>query len=143
MKTRITMVGCLLAAGLVGQAAAQSCPGGTSRVNNVRDLVGGKTLCAARSPDRWQEFHSGGPASGALIDYKLGPANAVDPTKTVGSWAAENGASSLLTHSYTGGSSFPWLVCQVGSSTRYTLVSTGAAGTITGATFANGQVACP
>lgn len=142
MKTRITVVGCLLAAGLVGQAAAQSCPGGTSRVNNVRDLVGGKTLCAARSPDRWQEFHSGGPASGALIDWKRG-SNPVDPTKTVGSWAAENGASSLLTHSYTGGSSFPWLVCQVGSSTTYTLVSTGAAGTITGATFASGQVPCP
>lgn len=143
MKLKVTLA-LLSAAGFLGQAVAQSaCPSGSTRVNNVQSLASGKTLCAARGGDRWQEFHNGGPSSGALIDYKLGSGHAVDPTTTVGTWSAQNGANSLLTHSYTGGSNHPWLVCQVGASSVYTLVSTGAAGTITGATFLGGQVACP
>lgn len=144
MKSPITFVACLLAVGLVGEASAQSsCPSGTSQVSNVTTLVSTHTLCAARGSDRWQEYHSGGPSSGPLIDYKLGPSNTVDPTAPVGSWTASNGANSLLTHTYSGGSSFSWLVCQVGSSSTYTLVSTGGAGTITGATVIAGQAACP
>lgn len=131
-------------AGFMGQATAQSsCPAGTARVNNVQSLAGGKTLCAVRNADKWQEFHQGGPNSGNLFDYKRGPTDPVDPTSKVGTWTAANGANSLLTHSYTGGSSYSWLVCQVGASSTYTLVSTAAAGTINGATFAAGQVACP
>lgn len=143
MQLKVTLA-LLSLAGFLGQAVAQSaCPSGSSRVSNVQSLVSGKTLCAARGSDRWQEFHNGGPSGGALIDYKLGASHAVDPTTTVGAWTAQNGANSLLTHSYTGGSSYPWMVCQVGTSSVYTLVSTGAAGTITGATFLGGQVACP
>lgn len=143
MQLKVTLA-LLSLAGFLGQAVAQSaCPSGSSRVSNVQSLVSGRTLCAARGSDRWQEFHNGGPSGGALIDYKLGASHAVDPTTTVGAWSAQNGANSLLTHSYTGGSSYPWMVCQVGTSSVYTLVSTGAAGTITGATFLGGQVACP
>ncbi len=140
MKSPITVVACLLAVGLVGEVSAQSCPGGTTQVANVGALVSSHTLCAARGGDRWQEYHSGGSGGGPLIDYKKGPSDAVDPTTTVGTWAATSGANSVLTHSYTGGSSFSWLVCQAGST--YTLVSTGGAGNIP-ATIIPGQGSCP
>jgi hypothetical protein len=142
MDLRFPVVGCMLALGLAGQSLAQlACPTGSTRVTQVQQLVGGNTLCAMRNTDRWQEFHQGN-SSGPLIDFKLGPTNPVDPTETVGAWSAQNGANSSLTHTYTGGSSFTWLVCQV-TPTTYTLVSFGSAGTITGATIRAGQGACP
>lgn len=132
----------LLLLGVVGHATAQvACPAGSTRVMAVGPLVAGNTLCAVRGSDRWQEQHRGSGSNGELWDYKLGPGNPVDPTKVVGTWSATNGANSSLTHTYTGGSSFSWLVCQVG--TTYTLVSTGTAGTITGATVLAGQTSCP
>jgi hypothetical protein len=117
---------------------AQSCPGGTNSVSLVGALVRGKTMCAARGGDRWQEFHQVG---GNLIDYKLGPSDPVDPTETVGTWSAGTG---LLTHDYGGGGSYVWAVCREGgpTSTTFTLVST-TAGTITGVTLQSGQVPCP
>lgn len=139
----------VLAAGVLGagQVMAQAaCPGGTTRVNNLTGLIGGKTLCAARGNDRWQEFHSGN-NSGPLIEYKRGPGHPMDPTETVGTWSATNGAnSSLLTHTYTSAGAFVWLVCRGGATQApgtYTLVSTTTHGTIGGATIQNGQVACP
>lgn len=131
----------VLSVPVVGHAQT-ACPGGTNRVSNVSSLVGGNTLCAARGGDRWQEFHQGTGQSGNLIDFKLGAGHPVDPTKTVGTWSSNNGANSNLTHTY-GAQSFTWLVCQVGTANNYTLVSTGAVGTITGATVQAGQVACP
>jgi hypothetical protein len=134
-------VAALLAAACAGQAAAQvACPNNANnRVSALSTLVTGRTLCAARAPDRWQEFHQAG---GALIDWKRGPGHAVDPTEQVGTWSAVNGAASVLTHTY-GGTSFSWLVCQTGNSGNFTLVSTGSSGTISGVSILNGQVACP
>ena len=142
MNFRLLAVTTVLASGWVGHVAAQTaCPSGTTtRVSNVQQLVGGSTLCAARGSDRWQEFHSG-VSSGPLIDWKRG-SNPVDPTATVGTWSAANGANSSVTHTY-GATSYTWLVCQVGTANNYTLVSTGSSGTITGATVQNGQGACP
>lgn len=142
MNLRFSVVGCMLAVGLVGQSFAQlAWPAGTTRVNQVQQLVGGNTLCAARNGERWQEYHQGN-SNGSLIDWKRGPTDPVDPTETVGAWSAQNGSNSSLTHTYTGGLSFSWLVCQA-TPTTYTLVSLGAAGTITGATIRGGQGACP
>lgn len=126
-----------------GQALAQSCPSNTIRVSNVQLLLGGKTLCAARAPDRWKEFHSGGPASGPLIAYKLGPGHPMDPTETVGTWSAVNGPNSSVTHNYLGGSSFTWLVCQGAASNAIALVSVASAGTVSNAQVLSGQVDCP
>ena len=140
----IVVMSFILLAGVAGNAVAQVCPvGTTTRVSNVQQLVGGNTLCAARGTDSWQEFHQG-TSSGALIDFKRGLGHPVDPTETVGSWTATNGANSSVTHNYLGGTSFSWLVCQdVATPSTFTLVSTGASGTITGATFRAGQGACP
>jgi hypothetical protein len=90
--------------------------------------------------DSWQEFHSGNGNNSPLIDYKLGPNHPIDPTKQVGTWNAQNGANSSLTHTY-GSTSYGWLVCDAGGG-RYTLVSTGAAGTITDVTIKQNQVPC-
>jgi hypothetical protein len=142
MNLRFPVVGTILAVGLVGQSLAQlACPAGTTRVTQLQQLVGGNTVCAVRGADQWQEFHQGA-SGGALIDFKKGPTDPVDPTATVGTWSAQNGANSSLTHTYTDGSSFAWLVCQV-TPTTYTFVSLGGAGTITGATIRVGQGACP
>lgn len=131
------------AIGLLAVPAVQAqagCPTNTTRVDQVSQLVGGNTMCATRGSDSWQEFHSGNGNNSPLIDYKLGPNHPVDPTKQVGTWNAQIGSNSALTHTY-GGTSYTWLVCDAGGG-NYTLVSTGTAGTITGVTIKPGQVPC-
>ena len=89
MKTAIWM-GLIAAMGLAGQASAQTpatCPCDASKIQrtDVATLVTGKTACATRGSERWQEFHQAG---GSLIDYKLGPTSTTDPSEKVGTWLA-------------------------------------------------------
>jgi hypothetical protein len=128
--------------------AQASCPPGTNTFpssggNALIAQLTGNMLCAARGGDRWQEFHQSG---GALIDFKLGPGHPVDPTEQVGTWTA-NDAASTVTHNYGAGGVFTWLVCRgggAGNPNPLTLVSTGAAGTVTGVTLqAGGPSKCP
>ena len=136
MKLRTAVVA-IAAIVISGHAAAQTCPSNTSRVQNVGSLVGNNTMCAVRGTDRWQEFHQSG---GALIDWKLGSNLAsVDPTKQVGTWTSSNGSSSTVTHTYTGGPSYTWAICQV-TDNNYTLVS--ANDSVSGVSIRTGQVAC-
>lgn len=139
MNYRFLTVAALLASGLVGNVSAQSCPIGTQQVTDIPTWIGGKTLCASSGSDRWQEFHSGA-LGGPLIDWKLGSGHPVDPTETVGTWSV--GTGGVLTHAYTGGSSYSWIVCRPGNSPNHALVSTGASTTITGATVRSGQGSC-
>jgi hypothetical protein len=138
MHPLIRTLALVAATGLVsaGVSAQKVCPSGSTRVALPGDLVRGNTLCAASGGDRWQEHHVFG---GQLWDYKLGPGSTTDPTALVGTWDA---AAAVLTHTY-GGSSYSWAVCQVGNANNYTLVSTGAGPTITGATVQSGRVGCP
>lgn len=141
MRSMWTIAASMVALTVAVEANAQvTCPAGTTRVQQVSQLVRGNTMCAARNGDSWQEFHSGSGNNGALIDYKLGPNHPIDPTKQVGTWNAQNGANSSLTHTY-GNTSYGWVVCDAGGG-RYTLVSTGAAGTITDVTIKQNQVPC-
>lgn len=99
----------LLSAG--GQSVAACAPGGgVTAVNTVatlNTLLSGNTVCSpptASQPNfQWQELHQAG---GALIDFKRGPGHAVDPSETVGSWAATSpvpsGARATVTHTYLG-----------------------------------------
>jgi len=125
------LLAAVLASAACFSANAQTCPGGTTQVNNLNP-VSGNQICACRSGERWQEWH--GPA-GNLWDYKLGPGHPVDPTKIVGTWSVTNGANALLTHTY-GTTSYSFRVCRIGpvGSTSYTLVST-TAGTVTPVTL--------
>ncbi|MDP1902553.1 MAG: hypothetical protein Q8K96_19205 [Rubrivivax sp.] len=124
---------------LGAQVSAQSCPAGTIRVTAVGATLSNKTVCAVRLPDRWQEFHA---ASGTLIDYKRGPADPMDPTKTVGNWTFIDGAAGTVTYNYSGGSSYTFAVCRpqdgFGS---YNFVSL-TAGTINNVTLKDNQVPC-
>lgn len=122
--------------GLAAQASAQSCPSGAPLVLDAQTLLVNKTVCAARPPDTWQEFHQSG---GTLIDFKKGPSDPVDPTKAVGTWSA-SATAGTVTYNYTGDGSYTYVVCNAGAS--YTFVST-TAGTISGITLKPGQVACP
>lgn len=139
---------CMVAVALLGVAAAataQTCPGGASRLNRnqIGNQIIGKTMCATSGNDRWQEFHQGtsGDTTGALIDYKKGPNDKVDPSQTVGSWSYNNaGNNTLLVHSYGGSSSYSWAVCGSNGG-PYTLVSTSGV-TVTNVTVKAGQTGC-
>ncbi|MBZ8138283.1 hypothetical protein CLD22_00010 [Rubrivivax gelatinosus] len=105
----------------------------------INSQIGGKTMCATRGNDRWQEFHQSG---GALIDFKKGPNDPVDPSKQVGTWSlGSSGADTVLTHSYGAGQNYSWAVCSTGSAS-YTLISTSGAGS-QNVTVVDGQRACP
>lgn len=95
-------------------AMSQNCPcnGALTRVQGaatLSNLLTGRTVCASLGGDRWQERHVAG---GALIDYKRGPGHAVDPTTQVGTWATSGAVgNTIVTYSYTGGSSYAFTVC--------------------------------
>ena len=145
MKLQIQAVACLFAATLVGQAVAQgTCPAGSARVagvgNALQNLLRDKTVCAQRGNERWQEYHN---SNGQLVDYKLGPGNAVDPSEQVGTWSATNGDAAVASYNYGAGGTYAFVVCAVptvANATSYTFIGPS---TITGATLRAGQTSCP
>lgn len=107
MKIRGVMVGVLLlgGVGLAGQAAA-ACAGTALDQTQLSNTFSNNTVCAQRGTDRWQEYHQG-TGSGALIDWKKGPSDAVDPSKQVGTWSA---TSSGLAYNYGSGGNYTYQV---------------------------------
>jgi len=102
----------LALSGMSGSAFA-ACGGANNpqlSQNALRTLLQGQTLCAKSGSDRWQEEHLGGPNSGALFDYKLGPNHPVDPREQVGTWSISGGSTGIVTHSYTGGGAYTYQV---------------------------------
>lgn len=152
MKFRISFAACLLAAGPVGQAGAQSsndaCSAG-SRVTGVtapdlRTLLSGKTVCfkpGGATAWTWQEYHTP-PSGGALVDYKRGSTDPVDPSKQVGTWSAGNGANAAVTYGYSGSSSYTFVVCALAGG-QYRFQGTGGATTVAPATLKAGAGPCP
>ena len=134
-------------AGTSAQAFAQSisCPSGSPLVAaDITTLLSGKTVCATSGGDRWQEYHKTG---GALIDWKKGSSDAVDPTKQVGTWVASTtgGGSGQITYTYTDGgtSTYSFAVCAASNASTFgTFVPLQAGGNIT-FTLMSGQSACP
>ena len=128
------LLGCLA---LSGHAMA-ACTGPAINQAALTAAVSGKTVCAARTPDRWQEYHRVG---GDLIDYKLGPANTIDPSEKVGTWsitANANGNNANVVYNYGAGGTFSYSVRSNG----------GASYSFCGAqnfevTIQSGQGACP
>lgn len=143
VKRAAWMVG-LAWVGFAGLAWAQPggcpCGGGTVVVGAaLSTLLGGKTVCATAGGSRWQEFHTLG--GGALIDYKKGPGDPVDPTETVGSWSV-TGESGNVVYNYGSGGTYQYVVCQDTSTVNF--CGSGFSGiNVVGATLLNGQVACP
>lgn len=137
----IVAVGLIMSAWTTTVWAQAPCAAG-QRLNQtaLSSTFPGNTLCAQRGGDKWQEQHRTG---AQLWDYKLGPTSTVDPTKQVGTWSIQGtGSNAVLRHTY-GATSYDWAVCGPGGvGTGYTLISTGSAGTITGAEVKSGQVSC-
>jgi len=112
MKTAVLMA--TLALGMAGEVVAQvacPCAGLGIQQSNVLTLVSGKTACASRGGDRWQEFHA---LNGDVIDYKLGPNDKTDPSSKVGTWvavAATRGSPQNVTYNYGPGQVYSYAVC--------------------------------
>ena len=133
MKITSVMVGVLLLGGLglAGQAAAV-CSGSALDQTQLSTAFSGKTVCAQRAGDRWQEYHQVG---GALIDWKMGPGHAVDPSKQVGTWSA---MSSGLAYNYGSGGNYTYQVFDNNNGT-YSFCN----GAEMLVTVRSGQGACP
>ena len=92
----------------VTQGAIASC--GDPQVMNslihptvLQDLLTGNTVCVVSSHPGWgwenQEAHMSG---GALVDYKKGPGDPVDPTTPVGTWSVSGtGNTTVINYLYT------------------------------------------
>jgi hypothetical protein len=141
--------------GLAGGARAQcSCAanqvtnGYTAQDQNLSGAAAGQTVCVANGAG-WenQEYHASGPTTGVLIDYKKGPGDPIDPTKTIGTWMISGtGTSTAVTYSYAGGSTWQYAVCSAKSKpgpgdTIGFCASSNGNSTIS-ATLLAGQVAC-
>jgi len=109
MKLSISM----LASGLllVGVTEGANAACGDSQIMNaaLTSLLSGNTVCVSNGSGGWenQEEHVSG---GALVDYKKGPGDNVDPTKQVGTWSVSGtDASTVVNYNYThGGNSGPF-----------------------------------
>ena len=117
-----------LTLGMAQTASAQCTCGGTV-VAKPGVLLSGKTACAVRGNEQWQEYHAPG---GALIDYKGGT------PEQVGTWSS---GTSTVTYNYGPGAVYTWSVCRVGASGPYNFCN--AADTVMGATLKTGQTSCP
>lgn len=115
----VSMLSLLLSHALAAQAACSDPQ--VQGATTLRTLLQGKTVCAMRGTDRWQEFHR---ADGALIDYKKGPTDPVDPTKQVGTWSATgNGSGTQLRYDYGPGANYTYKVHGSVPGSSYSLCS--------------------
>lgn len=117
------LVPAVLSLALMPAIAGAACTS-TSQVTGsatLTTLLGGKTICASRGADRWQEYHQAG---GALIDYKKGPTDPVDPTKQVGTWTVTgNGSGTQLRYDYGRGQNYTYKVHTIVQDASYSLCS--------------------
>lgn len=98
MKCLLVSVAVSLASMSGGAIAACTRDSQVTGANSVTAVLQGSTVCAMRGADKWQEYHQAG---GALIDYKKGPNDRVDPTKQVGSWSVTgNGVGTKVNYVY-------------------------------------------
>jgi hypothetical protein len=101
--------------------AQAQCSCATNQVTNssagaqsLSIALAGNTVCVAKGGERWenQEWHQGGPAVGALIDFKKGPTDPIDPTKGVGTWSISGtDVATRVTYSYIFGGVGTYAVC--------------------------------
>lgn len=135
---RLMVASIVLLAGISGEAMAIDCSGGTQLKNgDVASAISGKTVCAILGSEQWQEYHA---SNFDLIDYKKGPSDPVDPTKTVGLWnTSGTGTNSVVTYDYGPGQVYSYEVHLNG--TQYSLCGVSGAPTLD-VTLLPGQVPC-
>ena len=101
MKLPIIAGTIVLAFAAEGVMAACATPSVQVQDAALTSTLTNNTVCASRGGESWQEAHH---SDGSLVDYKMGPSDAVDPTKQVGTWLITGaGASSAVTYTYGSG----------------------------------------
>ncbi|BCX87748.1 hypothetical protein MIN45_P0115 [Methylomarinovum tepidoasis] len=132
LSTHIALLFTALSLGGLAFTASADCA--SPPVGDAATVLRGKTICVTDSStgEKWQEYHA---PSGALIDYKKGPSDPVDPSKTVGSWST---SGAQVTYTY-GQASYSYTV--TGDATSgYSLCG---AKNFTNVTLLSGQQPCP
>jgi hypothetical protein len=113
MKALVSVACVVLAAAGLPTTASAACAAPAVRVNKIDDLtklLRGNTVCVGSAPTfDSQELHQDG---GALIDYKRGPADKVDPSTNVGTWSITGNDTRgvFVKYTYSGGSSYTYSV---------------------------------
>lgn len=132
MKSLSIAAGLIALGGLsMSGVAAAACQGQLTAATELS----GKTLCVTKSNgDRFQEYHR---ADGALIDWKRGSTDPVDPTKQVGSWSA---AGNEVVYTY-GSMEYRYTVYRPDNSNNFCLQGNGEE--ITPTNVLSVQAACP
>jgi len=106
-------------------------------VSPLQRFLINRTACATKdNGDKWQEFHQAG---GALIDYKRGPNDPVDPTKQVGTWLV--GPSSRVCYDYGSGGKYCYTVHSIGNA-KYEFCPEGQTTPDVVVNFVGGNVGC-
>lgn len=135
---RAMVCGAFLVAGVSGPAMAIDCSNGTLlNQNQLPGALTNNTVCAKSGGDSWQEYHQSG---GALIDYKKGQNDPIDPTKQVGTWSiVGTGSNTRVHYDYGSGGVYEYSVHLNGG--IYTLCGVGSAPTLD-VTIMPGQGSC-
>lgn len=136
MKHLSLLAGLIALGGLAAPGhAVAACTGNAMNQNQLNNTFPGNTVCAERGADRWQEFHQVG---GALIDYKKGPSDPVDPTKQVGNWSVSGtGNNARMVYNYGSGGTYSYQVFSNGGT--YSFCN---GNEVHNATVRSGQVSC-
>jgi hypothetical protein len=136
VRSVILVAGVLSIAGF-GSAAAQCAPQMT--LAQLQTLLQNNTACVGTTPNAtWSEWHNGS-TNGSVVDWKKGPGDPVDPTKTVGTYAITGDTgTSAVTYTY-GGIGYSYTVTQ-GAGPVYTFCTTG--GASLSVTIKPGQSSC-
>ena len=136
-----TIVLAALTTALSGAAQSQACicNGGSgtqlTTVAAVQAVLANKMVCAAVGGEQWQEWHNGG-ASGPVVDYKMGPGHAVDPSSQTGTYQlvdlagnprisrVQRAAGAAVDYTY-GANTYTYGVCQTGATYAFCGVAFG------------------
>lgn len=98
----------------LAQSSCPCTPAGQLTAAELVTLLSGKMVCAESGSEKWQEWHNS--ATGEVTDYKRGPADAVDPSEMVGSYAVN--VDDTVSYTY-GGATYKYAVCPQGASALY------------------------
>lgn len=121
-----------------GPAMAQTCNSATTAgmtPAQIKTLVSNKYACVGSSPNaQWNELHNSSAATGNVLDYKLGPTSATDPSDTpshpTGQYAisAPQGAQApgLITYTY-GAQSYAYYIVNNLGAPQYSFCGVGTA----------------
>lgn len=112
----------------VAQVPSCSCDTTATRTANrdvLAALLAGRMACAAVGNEQWQEWHNGSVlAGGEVVDYKMGPGHAVDPSKPVGTYLVTD--NNTVRYTYSPSAIYEYQVCAaVGGNYTFCAVSSG------------------